>query len=178
MLGGQGFENMHQNFNINHNMLMPGMNDAPLEFNMNKNLPPLPSENTTNIDENNQRRPSDNFEQNNEHSSPQMIDNRGGMTKKRQHDRDNMRRRDRKDHNDEKDRRDRHDRNRTPYKGNRMQDNQGDRNNGSGKHNDNRVPEDIVPDNNIQPGGLAPQPGNSYLFSIFYHNSITNNLTF
>lgn len=153
MIGGQGFESVHQNFNMGHNMIMPGMNDAPLEFNMNKNIPTVASDGNGSNDESQQRRSSDGFDQSGD-GGPQN-DNRGN-NKKRLHDRDN-RRRDRKDHED-KERRERHERNRIIYKGNRIQDNQ-ERNNLGMKLNDNRLPEDIISDNNLQPNGMGPQPG-------------------
>lgn len=39
------------------NIILPGMNDSPLEFNMNKNKPPMPIE-TTNVKDDQQKRDS------------------------------------------------------------------------------------------------------------------------
>lgn len=41
MMGSHSYDNVQQNFNMNHGMMMPGMNDTPLEFKSMQPPPPL-----------------------------------------------------------------------------------------------------------------------------------------
>lgn len=138
---GHGFDNMHQNYNMNHAMMMPGMNDAPLEF---KSMqppppmhppamlpnPPMPKDVPPMMDEYEIKLRDEMEAANSQHNSSSDI--RGSQNRRRSRDRDG-RRRDRAGEGG----RDRQDRSRSDYKG-RKSDSQNERGGkGNGKKDQN-----------------------------------------